>query len=320
MHTFTSLAEVPSDFGRSAVTIGKFDGVHSGHRAVTGQLIALARERGIQAVALTFDRNPLSLLRPEVCPVALVSNEQKLELLEQAGLDATLMVTFDQEFAALTPEEFTRTVLVDALHAAVVLVGPDFRFGAKGAGSIVELKDFGARFGFDVVMVDSLNAHHDGASSDRKVSSTWVREALNAGDVATAAALLGRSPSIRAEVVHGLQRGRELGYPTANLSPQVDGFIPADGVYAAWLVVDGQRYGAAVSIGNNPTFEGVPDKQVEAHAFDQSFDLYGRVVELEFVQFIRGMQKFSGGDELARQMASDEQPIRGILGVPRITS
>jgi riboflavin kinase/FMN adenylyltransferase len=309
MRVFTSLAELPADFGPSAVTIGKFDGMHAGHRAVTGQLGALARERGIQSVALTFDRNPLSLLRPEACPTALVSNEQKLELLEDAGVDAALMVTFDREFAALTPEEFTRTVLVDGLHAAVVLVGPDFRFGAKGAGSVVELKDFGARFGFDVVMVDEFSA------DDRKVSSTWVREALSAGDVATAASLLGRLPSIRGEVVHGLQRGRELGYPTANLSPQVEGFIPADGVYAAWLVVDGRRYGAAVSIGNNPTFEGVPDKQVEAHAFDQSFDLYGRTVAVEFVEYIRGMQKFSGADELAQQMASDEQRIRAILAV-----
>jgi riboflavin kinase / FMN adenylyltransferase len=316
MRIFTSLAELPDDFGPSAVTIGKFDGMHAGHRAVTGQLNALARERGIQSVALTFDRNPLSVLRPEACPAALVSNEQKLELLEQAGVDATLMVTFDLEFAALTPEEFTRTVLVDGLHAAVVLVGPDFRFGSKGAGSVVELKDFGARFGFDVVMLDAFTGEH-ASSEQRKVSSTWVREALSTGDVSTAATLLGRLPSIRAEVVHGLQRGRELGYPTANLSPRVEGFIPADGVYAAWLVVEGQRYGAAVSIGNNPTFEGVPDKQVEAHAFDQSFDLYGRTVEVEFVEYIRGMQKFSGADELARQMASDEQQIRAILGVPR---
>ena len=309
MRTFTSLDDLPDDFGASAVTIGKFDGVHAGHRAVTGQLIALARERGIQAVALTFDRNPLSLLRPEVCPVALVSNAQKLELLEQASLDATLMVTFDRAFSALTPEEFVRTVLVDGLHAAVVLVGPDFRFGSKGAGSIVELKDFGARFGFDVVMVGEFSA------DDRKVSSTWVREALSAGDVATAASLLGRLPSIRAEVVHGLQRGRELGYPTANLSPEVEGFIPADGVYAAWLIVDGQRYGAAVSIGNNPTFEGIPDKQVEAHAFDQSFDIYGRTVELEFVEYIRGMRKFSGAETLAEQMGADELRIRGVLGI-----
>lgn len=310
MRVATAIAELPADFAPSAVTIGKFDGVHTGHRAVIDQLLGIARERELQSVALTFDRNPLSLLRPEACPDPLASNDQKLELLEGAGLDATLMVTFDREFAALTPEEFTRSVLVEALHAAVVLVGPDFRFGARGAGTVVELKDFGARFGFDVVMVQ------EHASDGRKVSSTWVREALGAGDVATAATLLGRLPSIRAEVVHGLQRGRELGYPTANLSPHIEGYIPADGVYAAWLVVDGTRYGAAVSIGNNPTFDGVPDKQVEAHAFDQSFDLYGRTVEVEFVRYIRGMRKFSGADELSGQMASDEREIRGILGVP----
>ena len=310
METYTSLAEMPSDFGPSAVTIGKFDGVHTGHRAVLDQLLAIARERGIASAALTFDRNPLALLRPDRCPEPLVSNDQKLELLEQAGLDAALMVAFDHAFAGQSPEEFARSVLVDGLHAAVVLVGPDFRFGAKGAGSIVELKDFGARFGFDVVMVEELS------SDQRKVSSTWVREALAAGDVATATSLLGRPPSIRAEVVHGLQRGRELGYPTANLSPEIEGYIPADGVYAAWLVVDGVRNGAAVSIGNNPTFEGVPDKQVEAHAFDRSFDLYGRTVEIEFVQYIRGMRKFSGAVELAGQMAADDVAIRGILGVP----
>ncbi len=315
MRVFRSLDEVPDDFGPSAITIGKFDGVHTGHRAVIGQLTALARERGIQSVALTFDRNPLSVLRPEACPLALVSNDQKLELLEQAGLDATVMVTFDHAFAELDPEEFARGVLVDTLHAAVVLVGPDFRFGAKGTGSVVELKDFGARFGFDVAMVDALTSERSGAT-ERKVSSTWVREALTAGDVATATELLGRPPTLRAEVVHGLQRGRQLGYPTANLSPDAEGFIPADGVYAAWLVVDGQRYGAAVSIGNNPTFEGVPDKQVEAHAFDQSFDLYGRTVELEFVEYIRGMRKFSGMEALAQQMAADEQRIRGILLLP----
>jgi riboflavin kinase/FMN adenylyltransferase len=310
MELYTSFEDVPDDFGPSAVTIGKFDGVHTGHRAVIDQAIGIARERGMVAAALTFDRNPLALLRPDRCPESLVSNAQKLELLARAGLDATLMVTFDEAFAASSPEQFVRSVLVEALHAAVVLVGPDFQFGAKGAGTVVDLKDFGARFGFDVVMVEEFTSDH------RKVSSTWVREALSAGDVATAATLLGRLPSIRAEVVHGLQRGRDLGYPTANLSPRIEGFVPADGVYAAWLVVDGARYGAAVSIGNNPTFEGIPDKQVEAHALDQSFDLYGRIVEIEFVRYIRGMRKFAGADELAGQMASDEREIRGILGVP----
>ncbi len=147
-----------------------------------------------------------------------------------------------------------------------------------------------------------------------RVSSTLIRSRLEAGDIAGAAELLGRLPRIRSVVVKGQQRGRTLGYPTANLAPEIEGFIPADGVYAARLIVDGRSYGAAVSIGNNPTFEGVPDKQVEAHALDQSFDLYGKVVEVEFVQHVRGMRKFEGADALAAQMRSDEQQIRAILG------
>ncbi len=150
-----------------------------------------------------------------------------------------------------------------------------------------------------------------------RISSTRIRERLDAGDIEGAAGLLGRLPRIRSTVVQGEQRGRTLGYPTANLSPEVEGYIPADGVYAAWLIVDGRRYGAAVSIGNNPTFEGVPEKQVEAHAFDQSFDLYGKTVQVEFVEFVRGMRKFAGADALAEQMRSDEDRIRGILDVPR---
>jgi riboflavin kinase/FMN adenylyltransferase len=150
-----------------------------------------------------------------------------------------------------------------------------------------------------------------------RVSSTLIRTRLEAGDIQAAAALLGRLPRIRSVVVKGEQRGRTLGYPTANLAPEIEGYIPADGVYAARLIVDGASYAAAVSIGNNPTFDGVPDKQVEAHAFDQSFDLYGKVIEIEFVEFIRGMRKFEGADALAAQMRSDEERIREILGAPR---
>jgi riboflavin kinase/FMN adenylyltransferase len=192
-----------------------------------------------------------------------------------------------------------------------VLVGADFRFGSRGAGDVALLRALAAESGFEVIEIDDV-----ASQGERRVSSTWIRELLTEGDVVAAAELLGESPSIRAEVVHGAQRGRTLGYPTANLSPQIEGFIPADGVYASWLVVDGVPYGAAVSIGNNPTFEGVPEKQVEAHAFDQAFDLYGKTVEVRFVRFIRGMRKFSGADELAAQMGRDEADIRTILGLP----
>jgi riboflavin kinase/FMN adenylyltransferase len=306
-----SLDEIPADAGPAAVTIGKFDGVHLGHRAVIDRVREVARDRSLVPTVVTFDRNPLSVLRPELCPGPLVSNEQKLELLAEAGVEATLMLTFDEEFRAMAPESFVVDVLVRGLHSSAVLVGGDFRFGARGAGDVGLLRALGGVHDFEVILVDDV-----ANEADRRVSSTWIREALDAGDVRTAARLLGGLPSIRAEVVHGFQRGRTLGYPTANLSSDIEGFVPADGVYATWLVIDGVRYGSATSIGNNPTFEGVPEKQVESHAFDQSFDLYGRRVEVEFVEFVRGMRKFSGAQELAAQMARDEDRVREILGMP----
>ncbi|CAN5461667.1 bifunctional riboflavin kinase/FAD synthetase [soil metagenome] len=310
MLTFHTPDEVPAGFGPSAVTVGKFDGVHGGHRAVIEQLTALAADRGLVPTVVTFDRNPLSLLRPELCPTPLVSNDQKLELLAGAGVEATLMVRFDEAFRDLPAEQFVRQILVDALHASVMLVGADFRFGAGGVGTVTLLRELGEQFGFETVVIDDV-----AMDGDRRVSSTWVRELLAEGRVEEAAGLLGALPGIRSMVVPGEQRGRTLGYPTANLSPEIEGYIPADGVYAAWLLVDGTRYPAAVSIGNNPTFEGVPDKQVEAHAIDARLDLYGANVEVQFVKYIRGMRKFPGADELAAQMRADEQQIREVLGV-----
>ncbi|MCA0215780.1 MAG: bifunctional riboflavin kinase/FAD synthetase [Actinobacteria bacterium] len=311
MRIFTSLSDVPADFGRSVVTIGKFDGVHEGHRAMVHRLRTTAAARGLASVVVTFDRNPLSLLRPEVCPEPLVSTEQKLDLLAATDPDATLVLTFDRSLADETPEEFVRAVLVESLKAAVVLVGADFRFGAKGAGSVETLIELGAAHGFEVLIVDDVTAV-DG----RRMSSSWIRELLSEGRVAEAARLLGAPHTISGTVVHGHQRGRELGYPTANLSREVDGFVPADGVYAAWLTARDIRYPAAVSIGNNPTFEGIVDRQIEAHAIDAAFDIYDEVVEVSFVEYIRGMRKFPGPDELAVQMGADEDQIRVILGVP----
>jgi len=309
MLLFESTASMPADFGPSAVSIGKFDGMHAGHRRIIAELRAVAEAEGLQSVAVTFDRNPLSLLRPELCPAPLLSNAQKVELLDESGLDATLMLEFNQERASQAPEEFVREVLVDTLHARVLLVGADFRFGSKGAGDVSLLEQLGGQYGFRVQRIDDV------VDGERRASSTWIRELLDAGEVDEATRLLGRPPSIRAIVVGGHQRGRDLGYPTANLSHDVEGFVPADGVYAARLVIDGQRFGAAVSIGNNPTFEGIADKTVEAHALDQSFDLYGKTVGLEFVQFIRSMKKFPNADALVTQMNADEVQIRSILGL-----
>jgi len=310
MHTFTSAAEIPAEFGPSAVTIGKFDGVHAGHRAVLGQLLEVAKVRGLVPTVVTFDRNPLSLLAPGKCPDPLVSNAQKLELLSGVGVEATLMLEFTRALSELPADEFVETILVAGLRAKVVLVGADFRFGSQGAGDVALLRELGERHGFEVVVVQDVTP-----GGQRRASSTWIRELLAEGRVVEAADLLGGLPSIRSVVVHGEQRGRTLGYPTANLSPEIEGYVPADGVYAAWLTVEGVRYPAAVSIGNNPTFEGVPDKQVEAHVIDETLDLYDKVAQLSFVEFIRGMRKFSGPDALAEQMGMDERWIRDLLGV-----
>jgi riboflavin kinase/FMN adenylyltransferase len=311
VNVFRSLAAVPVDFPSSAVTIGKFDGVHVGHRRVVGELRELAAADALATVVVTFDRNPLSVLRPEACPQALISNAQKLELIDSLGVDATLVLEFTREFSEQSPEEFVRSILVDALHAKLVLVGSDFRFGARGSGDVAVLRELGERFGFAVHLVEDVRA-----GEGRRASSTWIRELLGAGRVTEATELLGYAPTVRSEVVHGEQRGRALGYPTANLAPDLEGFVPGDGVYAAWATIGEDRFAAAVSVGNNPTFDGVPEKRVEAHLLDQDLDLYGREIEVSFVEYVRGMLKFPGVDELVTQMVLDEERVRNILGTP----
>lgn len=318
MIVFNDPAEVPHGYGPSVVAIGKFDGVHSGHRAVIDRARVDAATGGARVVAVTFDRNPLALLRPEICPESLIGVHQKLRLLAETGVDATLMLRFDRELADLTAREFVEHVLVGSLGVRTVLVGRDFRFGRGGAGDPELLRQLGAEFGFDVDVVDDVRAIELG----RRVSSTWIRELLAEGDVETAAKLLGRLPSVWGEVVHGAKRGRELGFPTANLSHDLEGFVPADGVYAGWLVDEGSadglrtgiRFPAAISVGTNPTFDDVPVRQVEAYVLDETdLDLYGRSVEVQFASRIRGMIAFEGIEPLKAQIAADVEQVRGAL-------
>lgn len=312
MKIFTSLDEIPRDFGPSAITIGKFDGVHIGHRRMVDRLLGEARAESLVPTVLTFDRNPLSIVAPAACPPSLVSNDQKCELLEQLGVDATVMLTFDRALSHVAAEEFVESVLVNALHAKVVYVGPNFRFGRGGKGDVALLEEWGHRAGFEV-------RHFSVVESDgRRVSSTWVRELLGEGGVAGTATLLGQPHVVRGTVVRGAQRGRQLGFPTANLSPNLEGLIPADGVYAAWAVVDGLRYPAAVSIGNNPTFDGVADRQVEAYLLGQDFepidlDLYGTSLELHFVGHVRCMVAFDDVPSLVAGITADVEHVRNVL-------
>lgn len=311
MRLFRGLTEVPAGYGPSAVAIGKFDGVHAGHRQVLAELARLAAEApdAPQPVALTFDRHPLALLAPERCPTALTSVEQKLELLAQTGLSATLLVKFDAEFAALSAPEFVEQYLVDGLGTRLVLVGADFRFGAGGRGEVGLLRSLGERHGFRVAVIPDVML------GTVRASSTRVRQLLGAGDVSAAAEVLGHVPTMRGMVVHGAKRGRELGYPTANLEPEAQGFEPAEGVYAGWLIDAGTRYPAAISVGKNPTFEGIERIQVEAHVLGRNdLDLYDHVVDVQFLQHIRPQVAFAGVDALVAQIADDVASARRILG------
>ena len=313
MIVFRDPRDVPQGFGPSAVAIGKFDGVHAGHRAVIRRLKEAAAASGVDAVAVTFDRNPLAVLRPDRCPENVVTVERKLELLAELDLDATLVLTFDEDLAALTAEDFVADILVGALHVSTVLVGEDFRFGRGGAGTPALLRELAPQYGFTVEVVDDVYLD----DSERRVSSTWIRELLIAGDVTTAARVLDRNVDVRGEVVHGLKRGRELGYPTANLSATVDSFVPADGVYAGWLVDHdtGIRHRAAISVGTNPTFDDVLRRQVEAHVIGETgLDLYGHDVTVEFVERLRGMVAFEGIEKLKEQMAGDVVEAERVLG------
>ena len=309
MKTLYGVPSVPGDWPDSAVSIGKFDGVHAGHRAVIAELKSVAEREHLAAVVVTFDRHPLALLSPEKCPTSLVSAEQKLILLAETGVDATLLLEFNTLLASLPPREFVEHILVTALHARYVLVGRDFRFGAKGTGDVALLKELGIEFGYTVGLIDDVKP--DGR---RRVSSSWIRDLLKVGDVTSAGYLLEHLPTVRGVVVHGAARGRELGFPTANLSAASDGLIPADGVYAGWLTDSGTRYPAAISVGNNPTFGGVAQKQVEAYVLDEvDLDLYDHVVDVAFVQRIRGMVAYSGIDPLIVQMRDDVMRVRTIL-------
>lgn len=308
MIALTSPGDVPRGIAPSAVAIGKFDGVHTGHRAVLDALTGVARERGLTSVVVTFDRHPLALLAPEACPPPLATLEQKLELLAAAGVDATLALTFDRSLADTEPDDFVADVLVAALGAEVVLVGRDFRFGRRNSGDVDTLVRLGREHGFAVTVVDDV-----APVGHRAVSSTWIRELVAAGDVAHAARLLGRDPAVRGVVVPGARRGRELGFPTANLSPESVGLIPADGVYAGWLTDDGVRRPAAVSVGDNPTFEGVPARQVEAYVLDADLDLYGHEVDVAFTERIRGQVAYRGVGPLVEQMHDDVTRVRELL-------
>lgn len=307
------LGRVPAGTGPSVVTIGNFDGVHRGHQQVLSLVVERARSLGALAVAMTFDPHPAALHRPALAPSQLTGLSDKLDLIAATGIDAVLVVAYTSDFASQTPEQFVRRYLIDTLRPSLVVVGHDVRFGAENRGDRTTMEELGHRFDFAVEVLEDMTANEDGPSFDgedepRRWSSTWARELLDVGKVEELADVLGRNHSMRGAVVHGEARGRLLGFPTANLDPASAGAVPADGVYAGWLVRDsgrGARLPAAISVGTNPTFDGV-SRQVEAHVIGRTdLDLYGEEVVVEFVKLLRPTLRFSGVDPLVAQMHAD---------------
>ncbi|MBT0773909.1 bifunctional riboflavin kinase/FAD synthetase [Kineosporia sp. J2-2] len=328
MHVWRDLGEVPSGFGPSAVTVGNFDGVHRGHLAVLSRTVEAARRQNLKAVAITFAPHPLAVLHPDRAPQPLSTPAHRLELLADTGLDAVLMLPFTAELAEWSPRRFVQEVMVDALHAREVVVGSDTRFGRRNAGDIDTLRELGADLHFTVDEVADLKGPDTGEGA-RRWSSTLVREQIVAGDVAAAADVLGRPHRVTGVVVHGDHRGRELGFPTANLTTDAIGAVPTDGVYAGWLVRPGEtgepgacskhdtgeRLPAAISVGTNPTFDG-EQRRVEAYVLGRDdLDLYGERIAVEFVERLRPTLRFDGIEALIKQMNDDVARCREVLGV-----
>jgi riboflavin kinase/FMN adenylyltransferase len=311
LQRYDGLAAVPDDLGPTVVTVGMFDGVHRGHRALLDRVAAEAAARSVPAAAVTFDRHPLAVLRPGTEPPLLTTLDRKVELLGAAGMDRVLVLAFTRELSQVGAEVFAAEVLFDALAARAVVVGENFRFGHKAAGDPALLAELGRPRGIEVVAVP---LHTDG---DQVVSSTRVRAELAEGDVAAAAASLGRPYAVEGEVVVGDRRGRPLlGVPTANLAVPAGIALPADGVYAGHLTddADGIARPAAISVGTNPQFG--TDRRVEAHVLDFDADLYGHQVSVGFTHHLRGQATFAGVDELVAQMRADIDQARRLLPSP----
>lgn len=307
-------------WGRSVVTIGVFDGIHRGHQAIIGHAVKRARDLGIQSVVVTFDPHPAEVVRPGSHPAVLTGPARKAELIESLGVDVLCVLPFTVEFSRRTPEQFVHDLLVEHLHAALVVVGENFRFGHRATGDVALLERLGRTFGFAVEGAELI------ADDGTVFSSTYIRACIDAGDVTAAAAALGRPHRLEGVVVRGDRRGREIGFPTANLLTAQHVAVPADGIYAARLVrsdgpvrPDGLSGGgaglpAAASIGTNPTFSG-RDRRVEAFILDFDRDIYGEQVAIDFIARLRETRRYDGVGPLVAQMNEDVAQARKILGV-----
>ncbi|MFD5430413.1 bifunctional riboflavin kinase/FAD synthetase [Streptomyces sp. NPDC127084] len=311
MQRWRGLEDIPQDWGRSVVTIGSYDGVHRGHQLIIGRTVERARELGARSVVVTFDPHPSEVVRPGSHPPLLAPHHRRAELMAELGVDAVLILPFTAEFSKLSPADFIVKVLVDKLHARTVIEGPNFRFGHKAAGNVAFLTELGLTYDYEVEVVDLFVS--GAAGGGEPFSSTLTRRLVGEGDVEGAAEILGRPHRVEGIVVRGAQRGRELGFPTANVETVAHTAIPADGVYAGWLTANGERMPAAISVGTNPQFDGT-ERTVEAYAIDRvGLDLYGLHVAVDFLAYVRGQEKFASLEALLEQMAVDVKRCRELI-------
>ncbi len=314
MLRWTDAAHTPPQLNPCVATFGNFDGVHRGHQAVIARVRAEGERRGIPSVVVTFDPHPVRVLHPERAPELISPGRLHEDLLAETGIDGLLVIPFTWDYAQQSAEDFIVSTFVRGLGVRALVVGADTKgFGVGYTGDVDLIRQLGEVHGFEVVVLPDLG-------DDQRWSSSAVRAHLRAGEVADAAAVLGRAHRVVGTVVHGFHRGRELGYPTANLERRSRGVVPADGVYAGWLTrldlppeaVD-RRLPAAISVGTNPTFEGT-ERTVEAYCLDRTdLDLYGEEVAIDFVEHIRPTLKFASIDDLLEAMSADVAKARAIL-------
>ena len=298
----------PSDDRPTVATVGMFDGVHRGHRLLFERVFEDAKRLDARSAVVTFDPHPLDVLAPDKAPCLLTTLEQRLRLFESAGFDVALVLPFNRELAALTPEQFAKAALVDELNVRKILVGEDFRFGHKRAGDIATLTEIGRADGFEAEAIPLLG------DAETKVGSSAIRRLVAEGRVEDAAHLLGHNFRLAGEVVAGDKRGRELGFPTANLQPHPRACLPGHGVYAGYWVWDGKRMPGAINVGVRPTFKDGAPQLCEIYVLDFDGDLYGEHGEVEFAAFLRPEERFASAEALITQMHADVTAAREALG------
>ena len=306
MKVFKGIGEITPEFRSSVITIGNFDGIHLAHQDILQRVVRQARQRRVRSIVITFDPHPQKVLHPERRPFYLLTTlDEKVKLIESLDLDAVLLIAFTQAFSAMTAEAFVREILWDKLRIQKVFIGHDYAFGNRKQGNEDFLRSMGGMLGFEVESINTFTV------SDTTVSSTNIRKAVLGGDVAKAALLLGHPYSLSGTVIRGYQRGREIGIPTANIEPGKE-LLPANGVYAVVVDLEGVRHAGVLNVGFNPTFSN-EKLSVEVHIMNFDGELYGKGLTVSFIERIRSEMKFESPQKLVDQILRDKAKAGEIL-------